>query len=102
MSQKSIITASAEGQNCALKIYPYCDGGTSTVVYCHMPCPDKGTGIKGPDWWGSYGCLICHAIIDGRYRVKDLSSEDILKCQWLGVYRTQKILIESGLLILGV
>ena len=93
----SKIRKSAKGQDCTLQIYPYCNGNPETVVLCHLPSQDKGMGIKSPDWWAAYGCSTCHDIIDGRLQT-DLGHMVIADCMYRGLFRTQKILIEKGLL----
>ena len=92
------IRKSARGEECQIQIYPYCNGNPETTVLCHAPSDSKGWGIKSPDWWAAYGCSTCHDIVDGRMNVNDIDSEEIQRCHIRGVFRTQKILIEKGLI----
>jgi hypothetical protein len=62
----SKLRQSAKGQSCAFRIPGVCNGNPETVVLCHAPHPDKGMGIKGPDWWAAYGCSSCHDYMDAR------------------------------------
>lgn len=80
-----------------MQIYPYCNGNPETVVLCHLPSEDKAWSMKSPDWWAAYGCSDCHDVIDAR-RKTDLSKAEVLECMMRGLFRTQKILIEKGLL----
>ena len=93
----SKIRKAARMQDCQLQIFPYCEFLGDTTVLAHMPSPDSGIALKSPDWWASFACNTCHDIADGRRKV-DLSTEEILNCKMRGIYRTQKILIELGLI----
>lgn len=95
----SKITESARGQDCNIRIYPYCNESPETTVFCHAPCEDKGTAYKSPDWWGSYGCSTCHDIVDGRMQT-DIYNSEIKDLFIAGVYRTQKMLIGNGLIVI--
>ena len=94
----SKIRKSAKGEECTIQIHPYCNGNPETTVLCHAPCEDKGMGTKSPDFWAAYGCSTCHDIVDGRFRVNDPHSLGIFQCLMRGVFRTQKILIQKGLM----
>ncbi len=93
----SKLTKSARGRDCTLMIYPYCNGNPETTVFCHLPSDRKGMGIKSPDWWGAYGCSTCHDIIDGRMKT-DLIEIEIQRCMMRGLFRTQSIMFDEGLL----
>ena len=93
----SKIRQSARMRDCQLQIYPYCNQNPETTVLCHLPSEDKGWSLKSPDWWAAYGCSTCHDIIDGRMKT-DLSKEEIHRCMMRGLYRTQKIMFEEGIL----
>lgn len=62
----SKLTESAKGEDCTLRIFPYCNQNPETTVLCHINSPDKGIGIKSPDWFGVFACSACHDIIDRR------------------------------------
>ena len=66
------LTRSAQGQPCAIRCASFVPGGrcadASTVVFCHMPAPNKSMAAKSSDHWGAFGCLHCHDIADGRDR----------------------------------
>ena len=93
----SKITKSARGDECELRFYPYCTGDPEQTVFCHLNSEDKGMGFKSPDWWGVYGCNSCHAVLDGRSQ-SVISREEINTLAIRALYRTQKKLIEKGLI----
>ena len=53
--------------------------------------------MKSQDYFGVYGCNICHDIIDGR-RQTLIEKDEILKCQMRGLERTWEIMIGEGLI----
>lgn len=57
---------SARGETCTFMLPGICNHNPETVVLCHAPHPDKGTGWKAPDTWAAYGCSACHDEMDGR------------------------------------
>ncbi|MAF43476.1 MAG: hypothetical protein CMI54_04805 [Parcubacteria group bacterium] len=89
------ITKYARGQECQIRIYPYCNGNPETTVFCHAYSEDKGVGLKSPDYWGAFGCSTCHDIVDGRMRIDDMSLPEIHKAHIDGIYRTLKILFND-------
>ena len=97
MGKQTKFTKSARGEECTLRIYPYCNGNPETTVLCHAPSDDKGMGIKSPDWWGAYGCSSCHDVIDGR-TATGFSVAEKNNLHMDGIYRTQKRMIEKGLI----
>jgi hypothetical protein len=101
------VQKSARGQECTLRISGYgrC-APTETTVLTHAPCRDKGTGFKSPDWWGAFGCFDCHQLIDMRAKLHDLNfgtqrfltTAEINEAWLRGIYETNKILREFGLI----
>jgi len=92
------IRKSANGEECLLRLFPYCEH-SGTVVFCHLPTNGSGgMGIKSPDFWGVYGCRTCHDIIDGRCKNHNVSTGAIQLAQWRGLFLTQQKLIDKGLL----
>lgn len=90
---------SARGEECTLRIHPYCNGNPETVVLCHLPS-GSGMGQKSPDWFAVYGCSSCHDIIDGR-RDTDISvihASAIKEAQQSALFRTWERMIEKGLI----
>jgi len=66
MIRSKKITQAARGEPCTLCIAGACHGGTETTVFCHFPDETHGMGHKSCDLSGGFGCVTCHAIIDGR------------------------------------
>ena len=93
----SKLTKAAKGQDCTINLYPYCNGGGDTTVFCHAPSEDKGMGIKSPDWWGADGCCNCHDIVDRRIGVP-IDDIEINECFVRGIYRTLRRRIEQGII----
>lgn len=93
----SKLRKSARGEDCTLQLFPYCNQNPETTVLCHLPSLDKGMAIKSPDYWSAYGCSNCHDVIDGRKKT-GLSQLEVERCMWRGLFRTQKKMIEKGLM----
>lgn len=83
---------SAHGESCTLRL-DGCRNDQDTVVLAHLPCGQKGIGMKSPDMIGVYACCHCHAIIDGAGRW-DVHAKDYLRA----LAETQMRFIEKGLL----
>ena len=87
---------SARGEECTLRIYPYCNGNPETVVLCHLPS-GSGMGQKSPDWFAVYGCSSCHDIIDGRV-YKGFTNEEQEMFSTNALFRTWDRMIEKGVI----
>ena len=62
---------SARGEECTLRIHPYCNGNPETVVLCHINKGGVGgMGMKPPDLCGVFACSGCHDAIDGRSKTE--------------------------------
>ena len=95
MSKQSKITKSAKGEDCQIRIPGVCNHNPKTTVFCHLG--GAGMGIKQKDLHGAYGCSDCHNYVDGR--VPSNRDKNIIKLWFYdAVFRTQKILIEKGLI----
>lgn len=98
---KAILDA-ARGQPCLIEIAGTCNHDQSTVVSCHLPPRGtSGMSIKGSDTWVAFGCSACHSALDSRSGSIKRFGEDWLFYSFRGVYRTQLVLAEMGLLRLG-
>ena len=87
------IRDSARGESCTLQT-PVCNGDNNTVVLCHAPCENKGIASKSDDFWGAFGCSACHDFQD-----RNVAVIKERQFYWMrGIYRTQKRLIEKGLI----
>ncbi len=90
VSQK--LRDSAKGEECTLRL-PGCGFDDGTVVLCHLPCCDKGVGLKSPDNMAIYACRHCHAVIDGPRRW-EVEAIDYLRA----LCETQLAFIRKGLM----
>lgn len=64
ISQK--LRDSARGQDCTLRLPGICNFDSSTTVLAHLPCGQKGMGMKGPDMIAVFACSACHDRLDAR------------------------------------
>ena len=84
-------------QDCTLRL-DACTFDPEKVVFCHVKSPDNGMSLKqSRDFFGVFACSSCHDVIDGRqptYMARHLIDEGIIA----GLYETQKILMEKGLI----
>jgi len=93
--KNSKLRKSAKGQACQVRIPGICRNRTETVCLGHMG--GAGWALKALDIHGAYICFECHNAVDGR--VPCGWDEDLLKLWFLeGVVRTQKIMVENGLI----
>jgi hypothetical protein len=57
----------ARGQECFLRLYPYCNGNPETVVLAHIRRGNiAGMGQKPCDLAAMPMCDQCHSVYDGR------------------------------------
>jgi hypothetical protein len=75
------------------------------VMFCHASTTDKGTGLKGPDWWGFFGCDQCHRLQDGRDNrlLKDILCDSVLAISYrdavlTAIRRTLQKQFDAGIL----
>jgi len=94
------IRKAAKGEDCTLRLFPYCNNNPETVVLCHLPSDSKGWAIKSEDYAGVFACSECHAILDGvnQKAIKDLGKEEIHRCTIQALLRTWSRLIELGII----
>lgn len=95
MSKQTKLTRSAHGQQCQVRLPGICNWNPATVVLAHLN--GAGMGIKHSDIHGAYACFDCHAVIDGRVKT-GCDREWLKQCHLEGVIRTQKIMLELGLI----
>ena len=89
---------SARGEECTLRIHPYCNGNPETTVLCHLPS-GSGMGQKSPDWFAVYGCSSCHDIIDRRNT--DIPKQILFDLEGIrndALFRTWERMIDKGLI----
>lgn len=92
----SKITKSAKGQECQIRIPGTCSMNNETVVACHLN--GYGYGAKHPDLFVAYGCSACHDAVDGRTPCEEWTYTEKQTMFYQGVLRTQKILLDMGLI----
>lgn len=85
---------SANGQDCTVRIARICNYNPSTTVLAHLPCGQKGMGMKGFDTVAVYACSACHDVIDGRGQ-GEVDWQDMLRA----VAETHEALIRAGILV---
>lgn len=83
---------SARDQECTLRL-DGCGFDDGTVVLAHLPCGDKGVGLKSPDQMAIFCCHTCHLQLDGAHRW-DIPAADYLRA----LAETQAIWIRAGLM----
>jgi len=83
---------SARGRSCTLRL-PGCGHDDGTVVLAHLPCGQKGVGMKSPDQMAVFACHSCHAQLDGASRW-DIPAQDYLRA----LAETQAVWLREGLM----
>ena len=91
------ITKSAKGEACQIRVPGVCNFNPETTVACHLN--GGGTGTKEYDFLTAYGCSKCHWFVDGGYSNLGFSRMERDNFHADGIFRTQKILAQKGLLI---
>ena len=91
----SKIRKSAKGEECQVRIPMACNGNPETTVLAHLN--GGGMGMKQPDYLAAYCCSACHDVIDGRTKM-NRNFGNVTQYHYEGIFRTQKILFEKGLL----
>ena len=91
----SKIRRSAMGKECQVRIPGICSFNPETTVLAHL----NGGGIarKNHDFLGAYCCYDCHQAIDGHRRTQ-YTNEQIDMYFYQGIFRTQQILFNEGLI----
>ena len=91
----SAIRKSAKYEECQVRIPGACNFDPETTIYAHKG--GGGMGMKSHDIQGAYCCSACHDVIDGRAQT-EYDRETIQIWFYDGIFRTQLILIEKGLI----
>lgn len=86
----------ARGEECTLKIFGVCVGGTDTTVLAHLHDETFGRSQKADDCSAVFACFGCHNEIDGRTRKTE--GEDLTWYKLRALQRTIRRLIERGIL----
>lgn len=103
MSKQNKFTKSARNQDCQVRIEGVCNFDSATTVLAHLP--GGGWGAKSKDIHAAYCCSSCHSLLDGHAgevinpcTEKPFTREELDVRHYEGVFRTQKIMIELGLI----
>lgn len=95
MTTKSTkLRASARGQDCTLRLPGTCNFNPETTVLAHLPCGQKGMGMKSPDNMAIFCCSACHDVLDGRARGEPIDYQDVLRA----LAETQAVWIDQRLM----
>ena len=84
---------SAKGEDCTLRLPGVCNQNPETTVLAHVPCGQRGMGMKGPDMIAVYACSACHDALDGRSRW-GADAGDVIRA----IAETQMKFLEKGLM----
>jgi len=72
------IRASAQGQQCQLRLPGVCNHDPATVVACHLRIAGTcGVGLKPSDLLTVRACAACHDILDGRSKAPHITPEEL-------------------------
>ena len=91
----SKIRKSARDQPCQVRIPGVCNFNPETTIHAHLG--GAGIGRKHNDIFGARCCSACHDAVDGRVRV-NFSSDELGMMLAEGIFRTQQLLIDEGLI----
>ena len=92
----SKIRKSARGEECQVRLVGICNRNSETTIFAHKG--GGGMGMKSSDIHGAYCCSSCHDAIDGRIKADALGFQVQIDF-YEGIFRTQLILIDKGLLV---
>jgi len=91
----SKIRKSARGQQCQVRVPFVCNQDDSTTILAHLG--GGGMGMKRLDIHAAYCCSACHDAIDRRVH-SQWTADELKRWHYEGVFRTQKLLIDAGLI----
>lgn len=90
----------ARGRECQVRIPGICTRQADETVLAHFPL-DAGMALKSHDLLGAHACNACHDVVDFRRRVRTFDRSQIRTMHAIGVMRTQRLLIEEGVIDVG-
>jgi len=97
----SKITDSAMGKDCLVRL-PGCSHNPEETVHAHLRMAGTGIGKKEIDILGARACMNCHNVVDGRSRPPEgWELRDVEIAFHEGIFRTQRQLIEEGIIKIG-
>jgi len=93
--KQSKITKSSRNQDCQVRIPGICNFNPETTIPAHLN--GAGMGTKHNDIFIAYCCSNCHSVIDGHVK-SQYTKEELNLMHYEGVFRTQQILLDEGLI----
>ena len=95
----SKITASANGEDCQVRIVGVCTYDNAKTIWSHARhgSAGKGKGIKALDICGAYACTACDAAYDQLQGAKHMTREQVDLDWFHGHLRSLVILQQKGL-----
>jgi len=91
----SKLRKSARGKECQVRLPGYCNFNQETTILAHIN--GAGMGMKASDIHGAYCCSSCHDVVDSRVHSR-FSKGEVKLAFYEGIIRTQKIMLEEGLI----
>ena len=92
----SKLRESARGADCQVRIPGVCNFNPETTVLAHIA--GGGMGMKQHDLFAAFACSACHDAVDHRGRDGGHSRDELAWMHSDGVFRTQQIWLEKGLI----
>jgi len=96
----SKITASANGEDCQVRLPGICTHDPATTIWSHARwgAAGRGKAIKALDIAGAYCCTSCDAVYDGQRKPPPGYTRDQVDADWCqGHFRSLVLLKEKGL-----
>lgn len=95
----SKITASANGEDCQVRIIGVCKGDPAYTIWshCRHGAAGKGKSIKAIDIAGAYACTACDAAYDQLMGVPHMTRAEVDLDWFMGHMRSLVILNKKGL-----
>lgn len=96
----SKITASANGEDCQVRIPGVCTFDPEKTIWshCRHGAAGKGRGLKALDIAGAYACTACDAAYDQMIGVKHMTRAEVDLDWFHGHVRSLVILKDKGLI----
>jgi hypothetical protein len=97
----SKITASANQEECLVRIPGVCTHDPATVIWSHARwgAAGRGKAIKAHDLAGAYCCTACDAVYDGQRKPPAGYTREQVDADWcMGHFRSLIRLAEKGLI----
>lgn len=93
----SAITASANGEDCQVRIIGVCKSDPAYTIWSHCRHGAAGKGIKAIDLAGAYACTACDMAYDQLMGVPHMTRSEVDLDWFHGHIRSLVILTNKGL-----